>query len=508
MKKLSTILNLELAWKRVKSDLWDDLLPDVLELRDVDYDIEATLANLRTQLEKGYRPADALHIDVPKKAYTLRPGCNLIPEDRIIYQAVADFISSKVKEPPSNACFSHRLNSKSSSRMFKFWRVKWLEMRRKMREAYADSYCCLLKTDIAAYYEQIDHGILIRDMLNGKMEKMEEKEVVSLLRTLLRHWAVSESKHIGIPQGCDASSYLGNLYLKDVDEIMIRMGFKYFRYSDGMFILTKDKHTARKAIQALTHELRKLHLILQELKTDIITEPSKIAEEIGTEDDDKTKTLDYEFERKRRAGKPEETEDEVIKKYNQTTKNNTAKEIDISDFKWCINRLYHLKHDKAVDFILSRLPELPFLADLFSKYLGLFAHREDVQNRIIDFLLSEDNIYEWQEMWLLFTLSKAKRLDDAHLQALRTIVNNKEKYWASRAAAILALGTLGDDTDKRWIRGLYQDENKDYVKRAIAVSVHKLPKSERNSFYSRIENDSYNTARLIKYLKQATIKTI
>ncbi len=156
MKKPSEILDLELAWKRVKRDQYNDLLPDILELRDVDYDIKATLDNLKNQLDKGYQPSDALPIDVPKKAYTLRPGCNMIPKDRIAYQAVMDFISRKAEQPPSDACFSYRLNpNPKSSRMFRFWREQWLEMRRKMRETYADGYCCLLKTDIAAYFEQI-----------------------------------------------------------------------------------------------------------------------------------------------------------------------------------------------------------------------------------------------------------------------------------------------------------------------------------------------------------------
>lgn len=505
-KKLSTILNLELAWKRVRSDQYNDLLPDILELRDVDYDIKATLDNLRNQLDKGYQPSDALPIDVPKKAYTLRPGCNMIPEDRIAYQAVMDFISRKVEQPPSDACFSYRLNpNPKSSRMFRFWREQWLEMRRKMRETYANGYCCLLKTDIAAYFEQIDLDIFKRDVLNGKVK---EGQVINVLGKLLRKWAVSQIKHIGIPQGCDASSYIGNLYLRDIDKIMVKKGFKYFRYSDEICILTKGKPEARKAINALTHELRKLHLNLQDAKTDIITDPKKIAEEIGTEEDDKTRDFDYEFERKREKGKTEESEEEIIKEYNKVTRNGRARDIDISKFKWCVNKLRSVGSDRALGFILKRLTELPFLADLFFQYLGLFANKKRVKDEITAFLDSEDNIYEWQEMWLLFALSKAKKLDDKHLQTLRTIIMKKEKDWTSRAAAIFALSKLGDDTDRKWLIDLYRDEDNDYVKRAIAVSIHSLPKSVRNKFYSEIEDDSYNVTRLVKYLKQKQIKTI
>ena len=502
-----------MAYKRVRKDQGDDFIPDILELRDVDLDRKDTVDKLRDKLESGYEPSNLLQIDVPKKGYAPRPGSNLIPEDRIVYQAIVDYISSRVEEPPPDVCFSYRLKRKADSGlMFQFWRPWWLKWRRKMREVYANGYRCLLKTDIAAYYEQIDHDIFVRHVLNGKVK---EGEVIYLLRKLLSKWAISDIKHIGIPQGCDASTYIGNVYLTDLDKNMIRQGiigqgFKYFRWNDEIYALTKDKREARKAMQVITHQLRKLHLNIQETKTDIIIEPEKVEQEIGTEEEDKIRDFDYEFQRKPKTGKTEEPEEEIIKRYKEATRNGRAKpnELDIRKFRWCINRLYKTRSDIAVNFVLARLADLPFLAASFTSYLTLFINRKSVKDKIIDFLDSEDNIWEWQEMWLLLTLSKAKKLDDKHLQVLRKIIMKKERHWASRAIAIFALGKLGDDTDRKWLRDLYRDEDNDYVKRAIAVSIHSLPKSLRNKFYAEIEKDSYHVERLVKYLKQEHIETI
>jgi len=96
-RKLSNILDLELAWRRVKKDQYNDIIPDILEYKDVDHDISTTINRIKEELDKGYEPSELLKIDVPKKGYTLRPGSNMIPEDRIVYQAVIDFISSKLK---------------------------------------------------------------------------------------------------------------------------------------------------------------------------------------------------------------------------------------------------------------------------------------------------------------------------------------------------------------------------------------------------------------------------
>ena len=505
-KKLSKILNLELAWRRIKRDQYNDFIPDVLELKDVEHDRKTTLDQIRNKIDTSYEPSKLLEIDVPKKSYTLRPGSNMIPEDRIVYQAVMDFISRKVEDPPADVCFSYRLNKDpDSNEMFQFWRPLWLGWRKKMREVHAQGYHCLLRTDIAAYFEHIDHDIFEKRILGGKVK---ERQVIYLLRKLLRRWAVSEARHIGVPEGCDASSYIANLYLRDVDKIMVGEGFKYFRYSDEIYVLTKNKQEARYTIKLITHQLRALHLNLQDAKTDIITDPKKIAGEIGTEEEDRTRDFDYEFQRKRRAKGTEESEEKIIQKYKEVTKNGRAKEVDISKFTWCINRLAEIRSDKAVNFILRRFADLPFLANLFFKYLTLFGDRKVVKEKIIDFLSSEDNIYDWQEMWLLFILSKVKKPDDKHLHVVRRIISNKNKYWASRAAAIFVLGKLGDDTYRRWLRDLYQNEDNEYVKRVIAVSLHKLPKSTRNQFYDEIEKDSYEMERLVKYLRQKRIETI
>jgi len=510
LKKLSSRLNLELAWKRVRSDQYNDIVPDILQLRDVDYDRANTLARVGKRLDKGYEPSELLTIDVPKRGYTLRLGSNMVPEDRIVYQAVVDFISGKIEEPPKECVFSYRLDKSSTSRsMFRFWRKSWLEWRKEMRRVYKLGYRCLLRTDIAAYFEHIDHRILRNEILNGQIGP-RSREVLDLLGRLLQKWAPSSIKHIGIPQGCDASSFIGNIYLINLDKTMKRKGFKYFRYSDEIYVLTKGERQAREAIGQITRELRKLHLNLQEAKTDIITRREEVEKEIGTPEEDRRRDFDYEFQSLRGRKPSKELQRKIARAYSEVTKKGRvrAKELEVSKFRWCINRLIKIRSDKAVNFTLKRLRELPFLADLCFKYLRLFAHRKHVRNAIIDFLRSEDNIYAWQEMWLLLTLSHARKLDEGELQVVRDIISDPRKHWASRVAAILVLGKLGDDTDRRSLTNLYWEEDNTHVKRAIAVGVHRLPKATRDGFYSQIENDSDDMERLVKYLKQTNIETI
>jgi len=500
IKRLSKVLDLELAWRRVKKDQYDDFVPDILELRDIDHDKAQVIDSIKEALDRGYIPSDMLQVDAPKRGYTLRPCGYMTPEDRIVYQAVVDSISRRVKEPPQDCVFSHRLNEDLQSKsMFQFWRDWWLKWRKEMRATYSKGYCCLLRTDITAYYEQIDHRTLRYRILNGEVK---DKRILDLLDLLLRKWSLSGTRNIGIPQGYDASSFLGNVYLIDLDKTMKRQNFKYYRYADEIYVFTKDEREARRAIKEMTHVLRALHLNLQEAKTGILTDPQKIAKEIGDDEEDKRRIFDYEFKRKVKTSDEEASEEEVKNKYKQITAYGKAQTVDTSDFKWCINKLRRLKNDTAVGFILKRLAQMPFLADIFFEYLQIFANRKKVKEGIINFLASEDNIYEWQEMWLLLTLSKAKKLEDHQLDNVRAIVRDKFKSKIARAAGILALAKLGDGEDRKWLADLFLGEDNDYIRRAIVVGIHGLPKPMRNTVYSGIENDCPAIKRLVNYLRE------
>lgn len=510
LKKLSKMLDLELAWRRVKKDQSKpgiDFIPDLLSYDDFERDIVANLERIKKSLDEGYEPSNLLEIDVPKRGYSIRPGSNQKIEDRIVYQALIDFISNKVKEPPPDGVYSLRLNKKpKSNSMFKYWKPLWLEMRRKMRECYNNGSRCFLKTDITAFFEHIDHNILRSCVFDPYIE---DKRILDVLDKLLKKWAVSEMKYVGISQGCDPSSFIGNIYLTDIDTIMQREGYRYFRYLDEIYILTRAETEARKALKFLIKHLREMNLNIQEQKTQILTDPDCVKQEIGTEKEDKTREFDYGFARIGTGDFPTETKKEVLERYNKVTKRGRARKVDnVSESKWCLNRLKKFRDGRAVNFVITRLGDLSFMTDNIVSYLVTFVNRKRVKDTVIEFLSSKDNIYEWQEMWLLILLSHAKNLDNHHLEVIRSIIKERKKYWAPRAAAIMTLGKLGNYTDRSCLKKLFWREDNPQIKRAILIACHFMPKQERNTFYGRVRHDSANIKRLISYLKQDKIKTI
>src|SRR6266498_5828308 len=133
----------------------------------------------------------------------------------------------------------------------------------------------LTKTDITAYFENIDLQLL-GSRLRGYLPRA--RMVVEILMRILHSWTRRTSAGIpigrGIPQGNNVSSFLGNLYLAPLDRALVQFARKkdvvWFRYVDDIKVFTKTFTDAREAVFLINAGLRELHLNLQGGKTEIL----------------------------------------------------------------------------------------------------------------------------------------------------------------------------------------------------------------------------------------------
>jgi hypothetical protein len=99
---LNDFLDLNKAYKRVQQDKRDDTLPDIVNYRDYERVLDENLKLLRAQIEKPnlYQVNMPTNIEIPKKGFTLRPVALPRIDDRIIYQATADFLAPHFQPEP------------------------------------------------------------------------------------------------------------------------------------------------------------------------------------------------------------------------------------------------------------------------------------------------------------------------------------------------------------------------------------------------------------------------
>jgi group II intron reverse transcriptase/maturase len=106
--------------------------------------------------------------------------------------------------------------------------------------------------DIKAFFDNIDHDILMRMVA----EKVTDKRVLKLIGKYLRAGVLEEGKvkrgSKGTPQGGPLSPLLGNIYLDALDKELERREVAFCRYADDVTIYAKSQRSAERILESIT----------------------------------------------------------------------------------------------------------------------------------------------------------------------------------------------------------------------------------------------------------------
>ena len=309
------------GWYLAQGDSRDDFVTDPIGHSDFASNLQDRLAYLIQEVQnQRYRPRNLFEIDIPKSGLSVRPG-NVLPiEEAILLHTMVYLLAPLLDNKLDKAVYSYRLHPEWKKRIkkrnslfrevevdvpflkkrtihdispFEAWYERWPAFGSDAYHAYTtEGYTHLTKTDITAYFENIDLRLLqtqIRSLL-----KREENKMIQLLFRILESWTHSTSAGTsvgrGIPQGSDVSSFLSNLYLVPLDRTMIKFcrkhDSKWFRYVDDVKVFTKTERDAREVVFLINESLRALHLNLQGSKTEVLS-GDRLKKELDNSDLDK-----------------------------------------------------------------------------------------------------------------------------------------------------------------------------------------------------------------------------
>ena len=309
---------LQIGWHLAQTDSRDDFLSDPNGYADYASSLPERIDYLISEIESlRFRPRHLIEVQVPKSGLSVRPG-NVLPiGESMVLHAITYLIAPRIDKYLDGQVYSYRLVGdwekkikkgrglfREASREIPFlkkktvrqfdpfasWYEAWPDFQNARSSAVlSDGYTHLTKTDITAYFENIDlrtlEALLRRYLPN-------EPRLIRLLMRVLGSWTRRTSSGIpvgrGIPQGSDVSSFLGNIYLIPLDSELKKFcksrDAKWFRYVDDVEVYTKSERDARDVVYLVNEELRALHLNLQGSKTQILT-GAKLIAELSTADD-------------------------------------------------------------------------------------------------------------------------------------------------------------------------------------------------------------------------------
>jgi hypothetical protein len=522
--KQSNLLNLELAWKRIKLDIPHRVfIHNPFEIQIIEHNLTGYLDSLSELIRVDkYNPKPILIHNVPKGKGLLRPGAQLGMEDRLVYYACLGSCMPNIfdtqKWSQGDIEFSTQIsNDFENAQWLKNQFVGWNNFRKKSIGKIDEGFTHVIIADISGYYENIDIFSLISDLRTIGAPN----EVITLLSTCLNRWSQISGR--GIPQGYTPSDFLGKLYLNSIDLNFKAMDIDHLRYVDDIRIFCQSKVEAKKALIELNNLFRKRGLNFQSAKTRIHTaeEARKIIDGVQpilqsilkefvddiieiSEIDNPYLSVGLADELLEKIG--DETPITVIKKAFNKYFIKYGEEFDKTLFRFLVNRLGSSKDDYALKYCLEILETHPEETQTILKYIKSIEAISTIENTILDFINSENSVYLYQVYEILRWFSEYSTKPTENLISIsRKFAFDKSKPLYLKSVCRKLIGNFGTSADLERLECLYSEIDNENEKSEIICCLKNMEITRRNGFLARAKNDGDLIRRAVELVKANSI---
>jgi hypothetical protein len=191
--------------------------------------------------------------------------------DRIVFQAIGNVIASRARPllatVVNKQSFANVLTTASQKAFFVHWKQQYRLFQEKFTELVEEGNNWLAETDVAAFYEALDHTHLFKILVQHEL--LDEATTESLQRYLSVWSAIRPETYSqrGVPQGCLTSDLLANIYLYPFDQELAVKEYYYLRYVDDLRLLAPTKEAVMRGLIHVDTALKACSLLLQTKKT-------------------------------------------------------------------------------------------------------------------------------------------------------------------------------------------------------------------------------------------------
>ncbi len=273
---------------RIKFDFYFDYI----ELHNACIIEEKLIKSLSAKLREpeSYKTGVAYAFYPAKTDLCYRRMIYIPIEDLIVRYAFIIALAEQIDDKLSPHCFANRRakDNRAGEYLLKDFADDCWPAFCNWQLTNIENYSVLVKTDISSFYDSVSHEYFLNDIT--KQLSIKDTSLIDLLRKLLEVNVVTycfyknrpRKKTImkqGLVTGNGAEGYLANLYLRNIDEAMMKIpNIEFGRYNDDIRIFSNSKEAALKAVLILQELLLTKGLNLNSSKTEIADNKGDIEE--------------------------------------------------------------------------------------------------------------------------------------------------------------------------------------------------------------------------------------
>ncbi|HEX7938868.1 MAG TPA: reverse transcriptase domain-containing protein [Gemmatimonadaceae bacterium] len=372
---------------------------------------------ISTLLRRGFNPSRE-EVLPARKLRGIRPVPIWGVVERIVYRALAQLVMP--------ADFRLERSPEAYAEFLRAPVTYAFELQREARPETQGHFFFLrsdlhyvLQSDIAAFYQYVDHGVLA-DELQAQGASFEA--VQSLIELL----GEVQGKAYGLPQLFDASDMLSEVYIDRVERAVIRQGLKAWRFNDDFRIACRSYSETLDALEKLEEAARDAALTINESKTltygfltymlEVLElRPDEGAESVSLEDFDDVETHvgsyteDFSDDADAAIAVIDRAKFDNLEDHDLDIKSLHGNDLRL--LRRAIGSLSAAQDARALDAIFRLFTYVPALTPNLLRYLLTVAPANEEQvSRIVDQIVREASLNDWQRLWILHVMAELNLL--------------------------------------------------------------------------------------------------